>query len=251
MEHTRLIKILLVRKIQSLLLTKEVMNQRDMSQFSSAPLIRKMMGNDKNGSQNTARGGHFMILKMLCIGFRKLGWKLTSKSEGVRSPRKRIWAQIRGWNDMSEMTFRKRTPGMSLQVGFKRIGFFFWWKCDCRFNPPRFEFWSMRNFPCIVLGQTRVQIRSNSRVNMSPGSHIFQHIHVEKLSHSEEPSFHAFVRLHLLRRLRRDSLPLRVRLSAPPGLPRRKKIRQRPDLLKTGGVDETRTHDPHTASVVL
>ena len=30
-----------------------------------------------------------------------------------------------------------------------------------------------------------------------------------------------------------------------------KKIRPVPDLLKTGGVDETRTHDPHTASVVL
>ena len=27
-----------------------------------------------------------MILKMLCIGFRKLGWKLSSKSEGVATP---------------------------------------------------------------------------------------------------------------------------------------------------------------------
>ena len=47
----------------------------------------------------------------------------------------------------------------------------------------------MRNFTGVVLGETRMQIRSNSRVNMSSRSHIFQHIHIEKFRHCETPTF--------------------------------------------------------------
>ena len=86
-------------------------------------------------------------------------------------------------NTISEVSVGKWSAAVSFQIGFKRVGFFFWWKRNCCFNFPRFEFWSMRNFSGVVFGKTSVQIFRNSRIPMSSSYDINEQVHIIKFWH--------------------------------------------------------------------
>ena len=152
---------------------------------------------------------------------------------------------------LSKMPLGKGSAAMGFQIGFKGVGFFFVFKGYCVFDTPRFVFWCVRNIAFIMFFQAGSQIFGTADVEMGSGCFINENVNVMKIGHKRKsfritfevelcriarlPSscftlrcaksaiiqitvewYHRNIaRLHLLCRLRRGSLPLRVRSSAP------------------------------------
>ena len=124
------------------------------------------------------------------------------------------------------MPFDECSAAMSFQVGFKSTGFFFVFKGNRIFDTPRFVFGCVRNIAFVVLFQTGFLGAAN--IKMGSGCFVNENVNVMEVGHQRKSFRITFVvvrcrvaRLHLLRRLRRGSLPLRVRLVCATGLPRR------------------------------
>ena len=114
------------------------------------------------------------------------------------------------------------SAAMGFQVGFKGVGFFFVFKGYCVFDPPRSEFRCMWHIAFIVFFKAGFQVFGTADVEMGSGCFINENVNVVEVGHQRKSFRITFVvvrcrvaRLHLLRRLRRGSLPLRVRSSAP------------------------------------
>ena len=130
--------------------------------------------------------------------------------------------EISGWiklsdDFLSEMPLDECSAAMSFQVGFKSVGFFFVFKGNRVFDTPWSEFRCMRHIAFIVFFQTGSQIFGTADVEMGFGCFIYENINVVEVGHQRKSFRITFVvvrcrvaRLHLLRRLRRGSLPLAV-----------------------------------------
>ena len=112
------------------------------------------------------------------------------------------------------------SAAMSFQVGFKGVGFFAVSKGYCVFDFPRTEFCRMRNITFIVFFKARFQAFGTADVEMGSGCFINENVNVVEVGHQRKSFRITFgvvrcrvARLHLLCRLRRGSLPLRVRAS--------------------------------------
>ena len=121
------------------------------------------------------------------------------------------------------MPFDECSAAMGFQVGFKGVGFFFIFKSNGVFNAPGFEFGGMRDITFIVFFKAGFKVFGTADVEMGSGCFINENVNVVEVGHQRKSFRITFVvvrcrvaRLHLLRRLRRGSLPLRVRSSAPP-----------------------------------
>ena len=84
-------------------------------------------------------------------------------------------------------------------------------------DAPRFVFGCVRNIAFIVFFQTGFQVFGTADIEMGSGGFIYENINVMKVRHQRKSFRITFVvmrcrvaRLHLLRRLRRGSLPLAV-----------------------------------------
>ena len=120
------------------------------------------------------------------------------------------------------MSLDEYSAAMGFQVGFKGVGFFFVFKGNRVFDPPWSEFGCMRHTAFVVFFQTGSQIFGTADVEMSSGCFINEDVNVMKVRHNLEVFRKMFAvmqcciaRLHLLRRLRRGSLPRWVRSSVP------------------------------------
>ena len=120
------------------------------------------------------------------------------------------------------MPLDKGSAAMGFQIGFKGIGFCFVFKSDRIFDPPRFVFGCVRNITFIVFFKAGFQVFGTADVEIGSGCFINENVNVVEVGHQRKSFRITFVvvrcrvaRLHLLRRLRRGSLPLRVRSSAP------------------------------------
>ena len=118
------------------------------------------------------------------------------------------------------MPLDKCSAAMSFQVGFKSVGFFFVFKGNRIFDAPRSEFRCMRHIAFVVFFKAGFQVFGTANVKMCSGCFINENVNVMKGGHNRKSFRITFVvvrcrvaRLHLLRRLRRGSLPLRVRSS--------------------------------------
>ena len=129
------------------------------------------------------------------------------------------------------MPFGEGSAAMSFQICFKCVGFFFVFKGYCVFDFPRFVFGCVRNITFIVFFKAGFQVFGTADIEMGSGGFINEYVNVVEVGHKLRASFCLkqallvmrcrVARLHLLRRLRRGSLPLRVRLVCAHGLPRR------------------------------
>ena len=119
-----------------------------------------------------------------------------------------------------KMPLDECSAAMSFQVGFKSVGFFSVFECYCVFDPPWSEFRCMRHIAFVVFFQTGSQIFGTANVEMRSSCFINENVNVMKVGNRQKSFKRTFAvglcrvaRLHLLRRLRRGSLPLRVRSS--------------------------------------
>ena len=124
---------------------------------------------------------------------------------------------------LSEMPLDKSSAAMGFQIGFKSVGFFSVFECYCVFDFPRFVFGCVRNIAFIVFFKAGFQVFGTADIEMGSGGFINEYVNVVEVGHQRKSFRITFVvvrccvaRLHLLCRLRRGSLPLRVRSSAPP-----------------------------------
>ena len=109
---------------------------------------------------------------------------------------------------------------MSFQVGFKSVGFFFVFKSNRVFDFPRFVFGCVRNIAFVVFFKAGFQVFGTADIEMGSGGFINENVNVVEVGHQRKSFRITFVvvrcrvaRLHLLRRLRRGSLPRWVRSS--------------------------------------
>ena len=123
---------------------------------------------------------------------------------------------------LSKMPLDECSAAMGFQVGFKGVGFFSVFECYCVFDFPRFVFGCERNITFIVFFKAGFQVFGTADVEIGSGCFINENVNVVEVGHQRKSFRITFVvvrcrvaRLHLLRRLRRGSLPLRVRSSAP------------------------------------
>ena len=71
-----------------------------------------------------------------------------------------------GWIRGLEVTVGEGSAGMSFQICFKSIGFFFGGKSNGCFNFPRFEFGGVWDFSGIMFGKAGSQIFRNSGITV-------------------------------------------------------------------------------------
>jgi len=123
---------------------------------------------------------------------------------------------------LSKMPLGECSAAMGFQIGFKSVGFFSVFECYCVFDFPRFVFGCERNITFIVFFKAGFQVFGTADVEIGSGCFINENVNVVEVGHQRKSFRITFVvvrcrvaRLHLLRRLRRGSLPLRVRSSAP------------------------------------
>ena len=112
------------------------------------------------------------------------------------------------------------SAAMGFQVGFKSVGFFFVFKRNRVFDFPRTEFGCVRHIAFVVFFKAGFQVFGTADIEMGSGCFINENVNVVEVGHQRKSFRITFVvvrcrvaRLHLLRRLRRGSLPRWVRSS--------------------------------------
>ena len=119
-----------------------------------------------------------------------------------------------------KMPLGESVTAAGFEIVFKRNGFFFRFKSNVCFDFPRTEFCRMRDIAFVVFFQTGFQILGTANVEMFSSCFVNENINIMEVRHNRESFRKMFAvmlcciaRLHLLCRLRRGSLPLRVRSS--------------------------------------